>query len=596
MRGGVSPLPDGPARPWRFPGRGRGGGGPGRPRQVLVPTGMEAAPARYQARYQRLRGSDSDGEEAVELRSGPGRSSLQVLLHQHHWETCARISAALVLLALALALAFSQMTSGGSSRLGGTQAHRQGDGAGQMGAQEEPGDIPSAAHMHAPGVYHHAALITSSKTCSRLGKDLLVAGGNVVDAGIAAALCLGLVHPHAGGLGGVFSALLHNASSGRTVALNAIPRRGFSRRYGLPVALPGLHLLHRHYGRLAWPRLLEGPATLAQRGVRVGRELAAALRESAGAVKASGLCSLFCDGAGELKGQGALVTHPRLAALLRAVASGDDALPRALAPDLPPAEREPFLQAMGDLGLELQSPLAMRLGNTWLHGAPAPTAGSLLASVLEEVRAARPGDAPDPCLRALSAARRGFSRGLVGAGPSPRPPRPGRGPSPVGSHLAVADSQGNVLLLSASLNSSFGSKFLAPASGIVLSDLTAPAGPGLLSWACPVVLSLGEEGTVVGLGATGGSAAPLALAQAIINQVYLGQPLQEALESPWLQLRGGGDGASQGCGPGTPSNRSRGEWAGGGPQAGPWVLQVASQGEHARALAAPAACCHHEGY
>ncbi|TFJ96898.1 alpha-2-macroglobulin-like protein 1 [Platysternon megacephalum] len=560
---------------------------------------MEAAPARYQARYQRLGASDSDGEEAVELRGGPGRSSLQTLLHQHHRETCARISSALVLLALALALAFYQMTSGGSSRLGGAQVHRQDGGAGQMGTQEEPGDSPSMAHTHARGVYHHAALITSSKTCSRLGKDVLVAGGNVVDAGIAAALCLGLVHPHAGGLGGVFSALLHNASSGSTVALNAVPRRGFSRRYGLPVALPGLHLLHRHFGRLAWPRLLEGPVALAQRGVRVDRELALALRESAGAVKASGLCSLFCDGAGEPKGQGALVTHPRLAALLRAVASGDDALPQALAPDLPPAEREPFLQAMGDLGLELQSPLAMQLGHAWLYGAPAPAAGSLLASVLQEVWAAEPRDAPDPCLRALSAAWRGYSRGLggaVGGGPSPRPPRPGRAPSPVGSHLAVADSQGNVLLLSASLNSSFGSKFLAPASGIVLSDLTAPAGPGLLSWACPVVLSLGEEGTVVGLGATGGSAAPLALAQAIINQVYLGQPLQEALESPWLQLRGGGDGASQGCGPGTRSNLSSGEWAGGALQAGPWVLQVASQGEHARAFAAPAACCHHEGY
>ncbi|XP_026519074.1 glutathione hydrolase 6-like, partial [Terrapene carolina triunguis] len=161
---------------------------------------MEAAPARYQARYQRLGASDSDGEEAVELRGGPDRSSLQALLHQYHRETCARISSALVLLALALALAFYQMTSGGSSRLGGAQVPRQDGGAGQMGAQEEPGDIPSAAHMHARGVYHHATLITSSKTCSRLGKDLLVAGGNVVDAGIAAALCLGLVHPHAGGL------------------------------------------------------------------------------------------------------------------------------------------------------------------------------------------------------------------------------------------------------------------------------------------------------------------------------------------------------------------------------------------------------------
>ncbi|XP_067399675.1 glutathione hydrolase 6 [Emydura macquarii macquarii] len=591
--------------PGPSPSPGGAGPDPEGPRQVLVPAGMEAAaaPARYQARYQRLGGSDSDGEEAVELRAGPGGSLLRALFLRHQRDTCVRISSALLLLALASALAFYQVTYGGSSPPGSSRAPGPDGGARPTGAEDETGDVLPAAHAHGPGVYHHAALVTSSETCSRLGKDLLVAGGNVVDAGIAAALCLGLVHPHAGGLGGVFSALLHNGSSGSTVALNAVPRRGVSQRFGLPVTLPGLRLLHRHHGRLAWPRLVEGPAALAQAGFRVDRVLAAALRESAGAVKASGLCGLFCDGAGEVKAQGALVTHPRLAALLRAVASRDDALARALAPDLPPAEREPFLRAMGDPGLELQSPLAVQLGHAWVYGAPVPAAGRLLASVLAEVRAAEPGDAPDPCLRALSAAQRGYARGLEGAvggvpspGTSPSPRTAPRRPAGVGSHLAAADSQGNVLLLSASLNSSFGSKFLGPSSGVLLSDLTAPAGPGLLSWACPVVLSLAEEGAVVGLGATGGSAAPLAVAQAIINQVYLGQPLQEALVSPWLQLRARGDGAPQGCGVGAPSNLSHSKWAGGAPPAGPWVLQVASQAEHTRAFAAPAACCHHAGY
>uniref|UniRef100_A0A8C0HJC3 Gamma-glutamyltransferase 6 n=1 Tax=Chelonoidis abingdonii TaxID=106734 RepID=A0A8C0HJC3_CHEAB len=268
-------------------------------------------------------------------------------------------------------------------------------------------------------------------------------------------------------------------------------------------------------------------------GVRMDRELAAALQESVGAVKASGLCSFFCDGAGELKGQGALVTQPQLVALLRTVASGDKALPQALAPDLPPAERKPFPQAMGDLGLELQSPRPC----SW----------------------ATPGCMePWPPPPLLPGTCGGCGWGPLSPAPSPwqgslarrQPPGSGRQPG----ERAAALSLSQQLRL----------RFLAPASGIVLSDLTAPAGLGLLSWACPMVLSLGEEGTVVGLGAPGGSAAPLAQAQDIINQGYLGQPLQEA-----------------------------GGW---GPQAGPWVLHVASQSEHARAFAAPAMCCHHEGY
>lgn len=38
-------------------------------------------------------------------------------------------------------------------------------------------------------------------TCSHLGRELLIAGGNVVDAGVGAALCLAVVHPHTTGLG-----------------------------------------------------------------------------------------------------------------------------------------------------------------------------------------------------------------------------------------------------------------------------------------------------------------------------------------------------------------------------------------------------------
>ena len=37
--------------------------------------------------------------------------------------------------------------------------------------------------------------------CSHLGRELFVAGGNIVDAGVGAALCLAVVHPHATGLG-----------------------------------------------------------------------------------------------------------------------------------------------------------------------------------------------------------------------------------------------------------------------------------------------------------------------------------------------------------------------------------------------------------
>ncbi|XP_075850053.1 glutathione hydrolase 6 isoform X2 [Microcebus murinus] len=95
----------------------------------------------------------------------------------------AGLAAALLLLAVGCSLAVWQIqTNGGST--------------GSLG----PVAPPPRGHAHPPGVYHHGAIISPAATCSHLGRELLVAGGNVVDAGVGAALCLAVVHPHATGL------------------------------------------------------------------------------------------------------------------------------------------------------------------------------------------------------------------------------------------------------------------------------------------------------------------------------------------------------------------------------------------------------------
>lgn len=55
-------------------------------------------------------------------------------------------------------------------------------------------------------------MVTDVARCTSLGFDILGQQGSSVDAAIAAALCLGIIHPHTSGIGG-YGASFYSAVS-----------------------------------------------------------------------------------------------------------------------------------------------------------------------------------------------------------------------------------------------------------------------------------------------------------------------------------------------------------------------------------------------
>ncbi|KAJ3586601.1 hypothetical protein NHX12_012997 [Muraenolepis orangiensis] len=153
--------------------------------------------------------------------------------------------------------------------------------------------IVTACLTFATGVFHQGAVVTDVSQCTSLGFEVLGQRGSSVDAAIAAALCLGVVHPHTSGIGGGGVMLVHDIRNNKTQvidfretapaslgeempeALDLELRPGLL--VGVPGMLSGMHQAHQLYGRLPWKDVVKLVADVARNGFNVSHDLAEAL-------------------------------------------------------------------------------------------------------------------------------------------------------------------------------------------------------------------------------------------------------------------------------------------------------------------------------
>ncbi|XP_072102406.1 glutathione hydrolase 1 proenzyme-like isoform X5 [Mobula birostris] len=70
-------------------------------------------------------------------------------------------------------------------------------------------------------IHENTAVASDAARCSRIGRDVLMWNGSVVDATIAALLCIGLVNVHSMGIGGGLILTVYNASTGTVEIINS---------------------------------------------------------------------------------------------------------------------------------------------------------------------------------------------------------------------------------------------------------------------------------------------------------------------------------------------------------------------------------------
>jgi len=141
-------------------------------------------------------------------------------------------------------------------------------------------------------------VVSASSIASAVGRDVLAAGGNAIDAAVATGFALAVTHPTAGNIGGG-GFMVVRFPDGRTTAFDfrekapaaANPEMFLDENgkyssevqhdshisVGVPGTVAGFAKAHARYGHLEWSRLVEPAVKLARDGFEVSPNLARSL-------------------------------------------------------------------------------------------------------------------------------------------------------------------------------------------------------------------------------------------------------------------------------------------------------------------------------
>jgi gamma-glutamyltranspeptidase / glutathione hydrolase len=411
------------------------------------------------------------------------------------------------------------------------------------------------------------AIAAGHTKTAELGARALAAGGNAVDACVAAGFGSWVAESTLTGPGGGGFMLVYRARTGKTrlldffvsvpsgergemdeVAVDFTADTSQDFRIGnascaVPGSALGLEAAHRAFGSLPWQTLVEPAAELA----RSGLELTAAqayLHAILDVILRHREDGRVVYGAGPTLVEGDWLALPELAGTL-------DLLAARGAGDLYHGElaRKLVRQVPGITTRDLQSyrvvwrrPVRVDFHEHEFVSNPPPSSGGILIAyglqLLEERSIGGPPGSAGAIARlaevmgeqTLARRRRLTRRLLAGAGGT--------------THISVVDAEGNAASLSASTGA--GSGVFVPGTGIHVNnmlgefDLVGRARPGdrLTSMMAPsLVLADGRPRLV--LGSAGSNRLRGAIMQVVVNSVAHGMGVEEAIERPRVHLEDG---------------------------------------------------------
>jgi gamma-glutamyltranspeptidase / glutathione hydrolase len=371
-----------------------------------------------------------------------------------------------------------------------------------------------------------ALVVSGSPIASQVGKEILLQGGNAVDAAVAVGFALAVVHPEAGNIGGGGFMVIRLADgkvqtldyretapgrASRDMYLSADPEASVTGHLaaGVPGAVAGLTEAHRRHGRLSFATVIAPSIRLAYEGFIVDEYRSSSIGEDSARLvlfPASRTTFLPND---RPPPAGSTFRQPELGATLEAVRdSGATGFYRGRVADLIVAEmvRGGGLISHDDLAAYRaiwRNPIEISYrGHTIYSMAPASSGGVTMGEILNimegydplppfgsvalmhrEAEAMRraftdrnrylgdPAFVQNPIERLLSKEYAAELRSQIRERASVTPPfeKDAEGGAST-THYSIVDSDGNAVSCTTTLNNSYGSAVTVTGAGFLLND------------------------------------------------------------------------------------------------------------------------------
>jgi gamma-glutamyltranspeptidase/glutathione hydrolase len=439
-------------------------------------------------------------------------------------------------------------------------------------------------------------VVTQHRIASEVGARVLKEGGHAVDAAIAAAFAVGVVEPWMSGIGGVGAIQIYEAKTGKITALDfgaRSPKRlkveDFPLAGGVdegnlfgwpavkgninttgakaivaPTEPAGMAMAHKLFGRKTWRDLVRPAADLAEQGMTVDwYTLAMIATATSDLLKDPGARARYLNKDGlpraPVAAQAGLAA-PRikaeaLARTLRAIADEGagvlykGALARSIAEDVQALGGYLAEDDLAAVTVRQVETLKFSYRDRTLSVLPELNGGPTLAVAFADLvkRGGTPtGTTPDGDRfvaygKALDVAWTDRFKRMGDAGERSVPTST--------THLSVIDRDGNMVTLTQTLLSLFGSKVVLPTSGILMNNGInwfdpRPGGPnglapdrrGLANYV-PTIMTGGGE--AIAIGGCGGRRIIPAIFQLLAMTADFGMDLDTSFHTPRIDVSGG---------------------------------------------------------